>query len=584
MPLPSVFLTELKSRCDLENIIGTYVRLKRAGSNAVGCCPFHSEKTPSFTVFRNTQSFYCFGCGAGGDVITFVMRMENLDYMSAVEKLANMCGMAMPQNEPAYGAKKIDRKRIFELNKKAARFFHNALMAKENASALKYITDRGLTMRTLKHFGIGYADESFDSLSNYLHGEGYTDAELKEAFLCGINKYGKPFDMFRGRIIFPIIDVAGEVVAFGGRIIGDGTPKYLNSSDTPVFNKRRNLYALNYAKATTDSSLILCEGYMDVVALHQAGFFNAVATLGTAITPEQARVMARYANKVYICYDSDAAGQKATDKAIALLGEAGLGVKVITVKNAKDPDEYIKKFGKAAFSSLMGVSEGKIDFKFRTLLGNYNLDVPEEKLDFVNKACDMLCGVYSAVELDVFLLKLNELTGVELSTLKNEVAKRRRKSEKQAVRKDLDEKIQKSMGYGDRINPDRQKYKASAGIEENILGIIMLRSDYLHDETVMKKLQPEMFMCEFNRQIFTRILELKDVSDGDFDVGELGQFFNPEQMGAITKMRLNRAQLENNSPEVLNELITRLEKQNRKNKSDDIPLEEYFEALRAQKS
>ncbi len=584
MPLPSVFLTELKARCDIENIIGTYVRLKRAGSNSVGNCPFHSEKTPSFTVFRNTQSFYCFGCGAGGDVITFVMRMENLDYMSAVEKLANTVGMAMPENEPSYGAKKIDRKRIFELNKKAARFFHNSLLEPENAAALKYITDRGLTPRTIKHFGIGYADESFDTLSSYLRSEGYSDSELKEAFLCGINKYGKPFDMFRGRIMFPIIDVAGEVVAFGGRIIGDGTPKYLNSSDTPVFNKRRNLYALNYAKATTDSSLILCEGYMDVVALHQAGFFNAVATLGTAITPEQARVMARYATKVYICYDSDAAGQKATDKAIALLGEAGLSVKVITVKNAKDPDEYIKKFGKAAFSALMGNSEGKIDFKFRTLLGNYNLDVPEEKLDFVNKACDMLCGVHSAVELDVFLLKLNELTGVELSTLKNEVAKRRRKAEKQAVQRDLDEKIQKSMGYGDRINPDRQKYKAGASIEENILGILMLRSDYLRDAGIMARLKPEMFMCEFNKTVFTHILELCAASEGDLDMGGLGQFFSPEQIGAIMKMQIARSELTNNSPEVLNELIDRLEEQNRKNNSDDIPLEEYFEALRAQKS
>jgi len=360
MPLPGAFLTELKARCDIETIIGTYVRLKRTGTNSVGNCPFHSEKTPSFTVFRNTQSFYCFGCGAGGDVITFVMRMENLDYMAAVEKLANMAGMAMPEDNPVYGAKRIDRKRIFELNKKAARFFHNALMDPKNSDALRYITDRGLTLRTIKHFGIGYADTGFDSLSGYLISEGYKPEELKEAFLCGISKYNKPFDMFRGRIIFPIIDTSGEVIAFGGRIIGDGMPKYLNSSDTPVFNKRRNLYALNYAKATTDSSLILCEGYMDVVALHQAGFFNAVATLGTAITPEQARVMARYASKVYICYDSDAAGQKATDKAIALLGEAGLSVKVITVKNAKDPDEYIKKFARHPLRHLSTARRAKL--------------------------------------------------------------------------------------------------------------------------------------------------------------------------------------------------------------------------------
>lgn len=584
MPLPGAFLNELKSRCDIETVIGTYVRLKRAGTNSVGNCPFHSEKTPSFTVFRNTQSFYCFGCGAGGDVITFVMRMENLDYMSAVEKLANMAGLAMPQETSAYTAKKTDRKRLLELNKKAARFFYNALTDPKNAHALKYITDRGLTPRTIKHFGIGYADTSFDSLSGYLMSEGYTQQELKEAFLCGISKYNKPFDMFRGRIIFPIIDAAGDVVAFGGRIIGDGMPKYLNSSDTPVFNKRRNLYALNYAKATTDSSLILCEGYMDVVALHQAGFFNAVATLGTAITPEQARVMSRYATKVYICYDSDTAGQRATDKAISLLGDAGLSVKVITMKNAKDPDEYIKKFGKASFEALINGSEGKIDFKFRTLMGNCNLDVPEEKLDFINKSCDMLCDVHSAVELDVFLLKLKELTGVELSTLKNEVEKRRRKREKQIQKNALDEQIQKSMGYGDRVNPDRQKYKAGASIEENILGIIMLRSDYLRDEKLMSRLLPDMFVCEFNRNVFSKTVELAAMSEGDFDMGELGQFFDPEQMGAIMKMQVNRSKLSNNSPEVLNELVDRLTEQYEKRKASQRPLEEYLAALKKQKS
>lgn len=583
MAIPGAFLSELKARCDIENLIGTYVRLKRTGTNSVGNCPFHSEKTPSFTVFHNTQSFYCFGCGAGGDAITFIMRMENLEYMAAVEKLCNMVGMAMPEDNSLWGAEKTDRKRFFEMNKKAARFFYDALLKKENAHALKYITDRGLTPHTIKHFGIGYADQSFDSLTNYLLSEGYTMQEMKQAFLCGINKYNKPFDMFRNRIIFPIIDVSGEVIAFGGRIITDAMPKYLNSSDTAVFNKRRNLYALNYAKATTDSSLILCEGYMDVVALHQAGFFNAVATLGTAITPEQARVMSRYANKVYICYDSDPAGHKATEKAIELLSQVGISVKVITVKNAKDPDEYIKKFGKASFASLINGSEGKVDFKFRTIMGNYNLDVPEEKLDFINKACDMLCEIHSAVELDVFLLKLKELTGVELPTLKAEVEKRRRKRQKQVIKKDIEEKIQKSMGYSDRINPDRQKYKAQASIEENILGILMLRSDYLKDKNIMENLSPEMFTCQFNRCVFEHIIEVFRESDGNFEIGALGQFLSGEQMGAVMKMQISRAELENNSPQLLSELIQRLKDQNYLTNSDKMPLGEYLDYLKNKK-
>jgi len=583
MALPPAFLTELKARCDIETLIGSYVQLKRAGTNSVGNCPFHSERTPSFTVFRNTQSFYCFGCGAGGDVITFVMRMENLDYMAAVEKLCNMAGMSMPQEVFGAGVKRVDRKRIFELNKKAARFFHNALIDPKNSAALKYITDRGLTPRTIKHFGIGYADTEFGSLSGYLKSEGYTDEELKEAFLCGTNKYGKPFDMFRGRIMFPIIDVSGEVVAFGGRIIGDGTPKYLNSSDTPVFNKRRNLYALNYAKATTDSTLILCEGYMDVVALHQAGFYNAVATLGTAITPEQARIMTRYANKIYVCYDSDEAGIRATNKAITLLGEAGLAVKVITVKDAKDPDEYIKKFGKSAFTSLINGSEGKIDFKFRNLKGDYNLDVPEEKLDFINKSLDMLCEVTSPVELDVFLMKLGELTGMDVKILRNEVIKRRKKRDKSAAAKEIEEQIQKSVGYGDRINPDRQKFTKGAVIEENILGILMLRSDFLRDKALMARLTPDMFMCEFNRKVLEKLIE---ISGGDEhpDVGALGQFFTPEQMGAIMKMQVSRSGLSNNSVQVLEELIQRLEDERRKQSAGEEDLLQYLEELKKKKS
>jgi len=559
LALPQAFLQELKNRCSIEDIISQHVQLKRAGSNLVGCCPFHSERTPSFTVFLNRDNFYCFGCGAGGDVITFVMKMQNVDYITAVEYLADRAGLRMPEDNLFPKEKKVDRERFYEMNKCAARFFHSSLMAPENADALKYITDRGLSPITLRRFGIGYADTSWDSLTGHLLAKGYTKEELREGFLSGVSqKTGKLFDMFRGRIIFPIFDLSGNVIAFGGRIIGDGMPKYLNSSDTPVFKKSRNLYALEHAKNNTDSSIILCEGYMDVVALHQAGFTNAVATLGTAITPDQARIMSRYAQTVYISYDSDEAGQRAAKKAIDLLSQVGIAVKVIRVENAKDPDEFIKKFGKGAFDKLLHKSGGHIDYTLGNIEAKYSMAVPEEKLRYVQECCDMLSGVYSTVEREIYVQKISEKTSLSPDIIRSEIEKKQKQKKRKLEKERIKTDIQAGVGFGDRIMADSSKHLSSAKKEENLLGILLMRPEYLNDKQLSDVLSEKLFSCDFTKRVFERLYEYR--GDASFETSMLGEWFSPDEMGRIVRFVLDRERLSNNSLEVALELARTLRK------------------------
>jgi DNA primase len=372
-------IEQVLMRNDIESLIGSYVSLKRAGSNLKGLCPFHSEKSPSFTVYPQDNSFYCFGCGAGGDAITFVRKRENLDYPDAVEFLANRAGITIVRDERGgyQSAPKIDRARMFKMNADAARYFHQRLFdnTPEAKNALAYFTDgRKLSIATIKHFGLGYAPNSFDKFSNHMRGLGYTYDELVAGFLCGKNEErGTYFDAFRNRVMFPIIDVAGNVIAFGGRVLDDSKPKYKNSSDTPVFKKSRNLFALNFARHNCQESLILCEGYMDVIAMHSVGFTNAVATLGTAITAEQARMMSRYTKKVIISYDADEAGQKAAMRAVKMLSDVGLDVTILRVPGAKDPDEYINTYGAEKFRQVINESKTKFEYHMENILSKYDI-------------------------------------------------------------------------------------------------------------------------------------------------------------------------------------------------------------------
>jgi len=550
------------------------VTFKRAGSNLVACCPFHSERSPSFTLFSPGDHFYCFGCGAGGDVIKFIMRIENLDYIAAIEYLAEYAGMRMPEGDMGYGDR-VDKKRYYEMNKKAARFFYDSLVSPQGKEGLAYLRRRGLTDDVIRRFGLGYAPSSFDSLTGHLMREGYSAKEMKEGFLCGISeKTKKPYDYFRNRVIFPIIDVSGKICAFGGRIIGDGNPKYLNSSDTPVFKKSKNLFALNFARSSGKDHLILCEGYMDVISLHAAGFTNAVATLGTAITADQARLMKKYTNNVLICYDSDEAGRNAAKRAINILKEADLSVKVISLKGAKDPDEYIKTYGKSSFENVITSAAGHIEYVFNDIAAKYNMEAPEDKLSFAKEVCGMLGNVESRLEREIYLGKVNELTGIDAAVLRRELERSSARNARETKKKQLETDIRTVLGYGDKVNPEKTKYPSACVKEEGIIGILLLHPEYMWDDSLKKYIRPEDFLCASNKKAIQAMLSAMEryveengggaFATDKFDISLFGDELSSDEMGAVLRMRIAREDLSDNGPEVLKELCDSLTEEKRK--------------------
>lgn len=564
MRIPPAIIEEIKFRNDIESVVSSYVNLKPAGSNLIGLCPFHSEKTPSFTVFKNTQTCYCFGCGSGGDVVTFIMKMENLDYVGALEFLAKRVGLTIPRDS-ADEQRQIRSARILEMNKIAAKFFHASLLSPDGKEALAYLQKRKFSPALIKHFGLGYSPNSFNALMNHLKSKGFTEKEMVSGFLCGISKKtGKPFDLFRNRVIIPIIDTKGDVIAFGGRVLDDSLPKYLNSSDTPVFKKSKNLFALNYARKECADRLILCEGYMDVIALHGAGFQNAVATLGTAITPEQARLMERYTKSVVIAYDSDEAGQRAADKAFKLLGEVGLDVKILKMTGAKDPDEYIKKFGPERFRRLLDESKTHFDFKFENILSKYDITQTPEKLKAVGEITDIISKISSAVEREVYIGKTAEKLEVTKESLKFDVNKKIKKQDREQ-KKDESRKIMlETAGFGDRINPDYAKNVRAAAAEESILSIILTYPELLKKvKDGEYSLSGTDFFTEFGRKVFERSLEYFE-NGSSFDFGLLGNDFTADEMGRITSIVLKRNNLSQNGEKELVDCINVLKNEKTK--------------------
>ena len=460
-------IDEILMRNDIEGVIGSYVSLKRAGNNLKGLCPFHSEKTPSFTVYPQDNSFYCFGCGVGGNAITFIRQIEHLDYSDAVEQLARRAGITVVREKEDYvpKEKRVDKNRLYNMNVDAAKFFHRELFANtpKAKEALQYLTEkRGLSVATIKHFGLGYAPDSFDALTNFMLGRGYTREELFVAFLAGKSEKGRYYDAFRNRVMFPIIDVSGNVIAFGGRVMDDSKPKYKNTMDTPVFKKSRNLFALNFAKNTGGETLVLCEGYMDVIALHAAGFTNAVATLGTAITSEQARLLSRYTKKVVISYDADEAGQKAAQKAMRLLDEVGLNVSVIKVPGAKDPDEYIKTYGKAKFAEVLNNSKSKFEYTMDTVLQRYDINLPQDKINALTEIEKIISKVYFKAERDIYIQAVAEKMGADPKSIKDDVERLVRRESLLAKKNEASKVKQKAAGYQDKVNPDFAKAPAVA--------------------------------------------------------------------------------------------------------------------------
>ena len=581
MLIPREIIEEIVSRTDISDLIGSYVSLKRAGSNMHGLCPFHSERTPSFTVFSKSNSFYCFGCGAGGDSISFVMRAENLDYPSAVEFLASRAGVTIPQDRNEIAQMGMSRKRVFEMNLAAAKFFRDNLLDPNiGREAMQYLADqRKLSPTIIKRFGLGFAPNDFFALTNHMKRLGFSEQELIDGFLGGRSQKGNLYDYFRNRVIFPIIDVTGNVIAFGGRVMDDSKPKYLNSSDTPGFKKSKNLFALNYAKNHCSEQIILCEGYMDVIALHSAGVENAVATLGTALTSEQARMLTKYTKKVILLYDSDDAGQKATDRAIQILGEVGLEVRILKLNGAKDPDEYIRKFGAERFKALLGESRTGFDFKVSRAIAGLDLQLPDDRIKASKAICDIIADSNSSVEREVFLGKASEMLKLPIDVLRNNVEltiKKRVKEYKQNESKQAQMSIKH---IGDRINPDAIKNIQANALEENILGLLLIYDEYRQGVINGKiQLSADDFVTAFGKKVFSAIIEVAS-SNGEFLYAMLGQYFSADEMGRLEKMRQNRLALTENGRDVLDVSISALKTEKEKKASEDSG--DKFATLRA---
>lgn len=531
MAVSDAFLQELKYRCDIETVISKYVTLKKSGRSLKGLCPFHSEKTPSFTVSTELQLYHCFGCGAGGDVITFIMKIENLDYVDALKFLAAQAGIRFPEEDENDTAYRL-RHRVLEMNREAAKFYHHYLFSPGGRAGLQYFQKRQLTPKTITGFGLGYAPDSWDGLLKHLKTLGYGEDEIVSASLAFRRKSGGCFDAFRNRVMFPIIDVRGAVVGFGGRVLGDGKPKYLNSPDTPAFKKSRCLFALNFAKKNP-GTLILCEGYMDVIAMHQAGFTNAVATLGTALTQEQARLIARYAGEVVLSYDSDEPGQKATRRAIRLLDEAGLKIRVLKIEDGKDPDEYIKKHGADRFRRMLEKSGGQIQYRLESAKSGYDLSQLDQKAAFLKDAAAILATITSLAEREVYASKLAQELGIAKEALLTDAERIGRGRAKAGQRAEIRKKLSAAGGLGDRINPDKPGHLRAAMAEETLLAILYKFPEYI--KQISGRIAPENFVTAFNRRVYEVLLELAS-EGGEMDFSRLAGRFDDKQINKITEM------------------------------------------------
>lgn len=584
--IPRQVIEEILSRTDINQLIGKYVTLQRAGTRYKGLCPFHSEKTPSFTVFPDQNSFYCFGCGVGGDAITFVKSVENLEYTEAVTLLANQAGITIPEDTDrgAY-APKVSRTRLYEANREAARFFHNALFQNtpQARAAYEYLhTKRGLSDATIRHFGLGYAPSGYGALSKHLQSLGFTADELVYAGLCGKDpNKGYLYDFFYNRVMFPVIDPAGNVVAFGGRVMDNSTPKYRNTPETIIYNKRRILYGLNFAKDAGKEDLILCEGYMDVIAVQTAGFTNAVATCGTAITPEQARLMKRYAKRVLVSYDMDKAGRNATEKAIRLLEEVGIEVKILEFgkDGGKDPDEYIRQYGAEKFAQVLGLGKSKFQYNLERILFKYALDNPQDKIQAAKELSEMVARFSSTAEREIYISQISALLQVAPDKLRSDVERIRNAQLSQQKKKVDQDARSMSLGFSDRTNPDYVRVPAVARCEEAVLGLIMLYPEYLQQVKEGKvPLSEADFVTDLNLRIFRATILQEDTQE------DLFADFTSDEAGRITKMKIDRLELTDNGQAVFEECIQNLKNAVAKSRQsgEDVTLDS-LEALLADK-
>lgn len=556
MAIPEAFLQELVERNDIVDVVGSYVRLtKRSGSNMFGLCPFHSEKTPSFSVSPDKQIYHCFGCGKGGGVINFIMEIEGLTFPEAAEFLAKRVGMAMPEQEDNREAKK--RRRMLELNRDAAKFFYSCLSGPGGGPALDYMAKREITPATAKRFGLGYAPDTWDSLMKAMKELGYSEYELFDAGLVRKGKNGGHYDAFRSRLMFPVIDVRGDVIGFSGRILGDGEPKYMNSPETLVFNKSRNLFGLNLAKKSKSGHIILAEGNIDVVMMHQAGFDSAVASLGTSLTPEQARLISHYTREVIIAYDSDGAGKKAAQRAIGLLDKLDVKVKVLSMSGAKDPDEYIKTKGADAFRNLLDKSENHIDYRLQTVTDKYDLSVDEQKVAFLKEASDMVARLPGPVERQVYAIRIAGMAGVSNDVVVQEVERRRKKLTRSAQRLDARNQAHPEKQFQPKEKEFRYENPESAAAEEGLIRLLYLDQGICRGKPLP---EPEEFSSPVLARIYS-VLKSKFEKGEIISMATVSAVLLPQEASLLASV-LQKPEMLRNGEKALSDYIGRIKRQN----------------------
>lgn len=529
MALSEAFLQELKFKTDIEDIISTYVTLRKNGSTSKGLCPFHNEKTPSFTVYNDTQSFYCFGCGAGGDAVTFIKKIENLDYIDAVKLLAQRAGLQMPDDNSYDDSLSKKRRRVLEINRETAKFYYSYLISPQGRVGLDYFLNRGLSMNTIKRFGLGFAPDEWDSLLKHLKSKGYRPSEMVEAGVVKIGRNNNYYDTFKNRVMTPIIDVRGNVIAFGGRVLDDSKPKYINTSDTIVYKKTNELFALNLAKDSGKDNLILCEGYMDVIAMHQAGFTNAVAGCGTALTNEQVRLISRYAKEIILAYDADEAGQKALNKAVSLFKQTDVKVKIPALVGGKDPDEIIKKYGRDKFKGMLDGASNDTEFALLEIRKKYNVTTSQGKIDFLNDALKVLAGV-SPIEQDIYISRLSDELSVDKSSIKIQLdsymkkrAYRQRRSEYKTI---VDNSIRDNQRKSYDENVSIRQIKA----EERIVGLLLRYPDCVN---LAREFDKQILSSAFIKKVFAEIVKRLD-AQLDIDLIHFSSVLTSDELGRLS--------------------------------------------------
>ena len=584
--LPELFIQQLKQSCDMERIVSGYLPLKKKGRYLVGLCPFHSEKSPSFYVYPQNQSFYCFGCGAGGDVITFIRRIENLEYMEAVKLLADRCGLELPMDSDQSDARSMLKKRVLEINRESARFFHSCLMSEQGRQAYEYLISRGRDRKTIRHFGLGYAPAGWDGLLNHLRAKGFSDNDMLEANVVTKGKYG-PHDRFSNRVIFPIIDLRGNVVAFGGRALDDKGAKCLNSSDTPVFKKSKTLFALNFAKTSKRPGLILAEGYMDVIAIHQAGFDNAVATLGTALTEEQARLISQYAERVVLAYDSDGPGQAATKRAMNIFDEVGVKVSVLSMTGAKDPDEFIKKYGTERFAMLLDNSRNPVEFELSKLRTTYDTAQADGKVGYLKEACKLFAGIRNPVEREVYITQTASELAISPQAIKAQIENLdKRESYRQRKQQRADTNIYIGRMAAAKDDLQRRTNLRYAMAEEGVLFCLMKNPDSYPQ--VSSRVSEQDFVTDINRQLYLALSQRLEQGQ-TVEMIDLSSQLSPELMGRISAI-MATAPSQRCDEQTLGDYIARLiehrsvKTEREVAQMDDNDLGEYVKQLAAKKN